>query len=131
MQHSFDAIKDTYKDIKFWSYREAQDLKSSLAKRLPDKIFRGKPTGALNEVNNIFSSELRGYIRGKLDKFTASLYDDYGNLRLIAERGAKALTHPERLGGSGKLLWGTIEKGTTPIKTVGGKIIQKIGEIIK
>lgn len=131
MQHSFDKIKDTYKNVKWWSYDEAQDLKSSLTKRIPESVWRGKPTGAINEVNKIFSDILRKTIRGKMDDYTASLYDDYGNLKIIADRGAAALTHPERLGGSGKLFWGSIEKATTPIKTVGGKILQKLGQSLK
>jgi len=131
LQESFNSIKEDYAKVKFWKHLDAQNLKSDLAKRLPEKTYLGKPTGAVNEVNNMFASELRSRIRQSLPDNIAALYDDYGNLSVISDRGAKALTQPEKLGGSGKLIWGTVSKATTPIKTTGGLIMNKIGNKLK
>ena len=114
------------------TYSDLQDVKSELASAVPDKAYRGKPiAGAYNNVRKMISDEMRNKIYSKVPDTVKQAYLDYGNLKTIADRGASALTKPYVEGGSGKVLGQILKTGTTPIKTIGGKILNKVGKAIK
>jgi len=128
---AFDALADDYKNVLGWTYKTLDGIKSEMSRRLPSKIWRGQEiAGDLNNVRVSFAAQARKTIREKLPKAIRDIYDDYGSLKEIAERGAKALTRGFDAGILG-ITSEAIRIMVTPITTIGGRAIKEVGTIIK
>lgn len=129
-QEAFNALQDDYKDIAQFSLKEAQNVKSSLDEFTPSKVFKGQ------EVANEFrmlQNDMANAIRQKIynsieDVDIKQAYRDYGNLAELQKIGVKAISETGLKGGFGGF-WSTIwDTATTPIKTIGGKTLYKVGD---
>ena len=129
---ALDAVKEDYAKVKEFTYPQLQNLKSELAGKVPVKAYNGKDiSGAVGNIRKMLSDTMREEIYKEVPDKVKKAYLDYGNLGTIVERGANALTKPYMEGGSGKILGAIIRDTTTPLKSIGGKIIKKIGEKLK
>lgn len=132
MLNAFEAVKDDYKHIASWTYETAQDIKATLASHVPEKVWRGKPiAGSYSNVRKIMADVFREKIYSKIAPEVKEAYLDYGNLKQITERGAKALTEAATRGGFGNFASAIIDRLVIPVKTYGGKALQKTGEALK
>jgi hypothetical protein len=125
-QDAFNAIADSYKDVTEWTLKEAQSLKEDLAKFVPEKVYNGKPIA--NELTQL-KADMADAIRQKIYKTLDNKKDylDYGNLKKLEEIGVKAITEKGKLGGFGGFWTGLADAVVTPVKTIGGQVIYKVG----
>lgn len=129
-QTAFEGLMEDYANIKSFTYPEAQTLKSELAEFTPAKVFRGQDVA--NETR-MLQADMANLIRQKTyealkDINVKQKYIDYGNLQELQKLGVKAISDGGLKGGFGGF-WSTLyERGMMPIKTVGGKVIYKIGD---
>jgi hypothetical protein len=130
-----DGLKAVFEDYQKYgrmTYEKADSLKSSLAKKVPQKVWNGKDvTGVTNQIRYEMSNELRDMIAKKLPKQVKEAYYDYGNLKTIIDRGASSLTKAYQEGGFGKVVGQVLKTVETPITTYGGKAIQKTGQLLQ
>src|SRR3990167_1629032 len=129
LKNALDALEEDYKDFVDSELLDAQRIKSSLDKFTPTKMFRGQDVASeLKTLKKGVADAIRGKIYTSLkDKNIKRDYIDYGNLKELEKIGVKAITEGGRLGGFGTF-WTTIyDAATTPIKTVGGKILYRVG----
>lgn len=129
-QNAFNGLVEDYAKIKSFSYKEAQALKSELAQFTPAKVFRGKDVA--NETR-MLQADMAKLIREKTyeklkDINVRQKYIDYGNLQELEKVGVKAISEAGTKGGFGGF-WSTIyDTAMTPVKTIGGKTLYKIGD---
>jgi hypothetical protein len=127
---ALDAVKDDYKAVSDFSLKEAQALKSSLDEFTPSKMFKGKDVA--NELK-VVQHDMANAIRSKTYESLADVnikqkYLDYGNLKELEKVGVKAISEGGLKGGFGGF-WSTMyDQLLTPVKTVGGKMIYKVGD---
>lgn len=130
-----DGLKAVFEDYGRhgkMTIEQADNLKSSLARKLPQKVWNGKDvTGVTNTIRYEMSNELRNLIANKLPKQIKEAYYDYGNLKTIIDRGAASLTKSYQEGGFGKVVGKVLKTVETPITTYGGRAIQKAGKILQ
>ncbi len=129
--NALESLADDYKNVSSWSYKTLDTIKSEMAKRLPSKVWKGQDiAGDLNNVRRILSDKARNVIRKKLPKEITTIYDEYGSLKELSERGAKALTsglNTNLIGLTGEAM----RIATTPITTLGGSAISKAGTAVR
>lgn len=129
-QNAFDSLVEDYAKTKSFTYKEAQQLKSELAQFTPAKVFRNQDVA--NETR-MLQADMAKLIREKTyDKLkdinVRQKYIDYGNLQELQKVGIKAISEAGTKGGFGGF-WSTMyDAAMTPIKTVGGKTLYKIGD---
>lgn len=129
--NAFNSLKDDYKNVSTLSYKKLDQIKSEMSKGLPAKVWQGQDiAGELNNVRKMFSDKAREVIRKELPDNVKRVYDEYGSLVSIMEKGEKSLQRGLDIGVLG-LTSEAIRRGATPITTIGGKAINKAGEIIK
>lgn len=128
--NAITSLEEDYANIKSFSYKDAQKLKSELAQFTPAKIFRGQDVA--NETR-MLQSDMANTIRQKTyDKLkdinVRQKYIDYGNLQELQKVGVKAISDAGTKGGFGGF-WSTVyDTAMTPVKTIGGKVIYHIGD---
>lgn len=127
---AFDAIKGAYKGSKKWTLEEAQKLKEDLAKFTPEKVYKGKPIA--NELKQI-QADMASAIREKIyksfpDKNIKSDYITYGNLKNLEKVGVKAIADSGKKGGWGNFWTSIKDAAVTPVKTVGGQVVYRVGD---
>lgn len=129
-QDAFEALQEDYAKVGQFTLKEAQNIKSSLDEFTPSKVFKGQ------EVANEFrmlQNDMANAIRQKIynsieDVDIKQAYRDYGNLAELQKIGVKAISETGLKGGFGGF-WSTIwDTATTPIKTIGGKVLYKVGD---
>jgi len=129
------SLKEDYKGVSSISFEKAQEIKSQLAKFIPEKAYQGKPIGSsFKEVQNLLADDIRQKTYNVLsDVNIKSDYLDYGNLLKLQEFGQKAMTGAKSKAGFGSFITNLYDTATVPIRTVigqglnkGGKILQKI-----
>jgi hypothetical protein len=129
-QNALDGLLEDYAKIESFSYKQAQKLKSELAQFTPAKVFRGQDVA--NETR-MLQADMAKLIREKTyeklkDINVRQKYIDYGNLQELEKVGVKAISEAGTKGGFGGF-WSTVyDTAMTPIKTIGGKILYKIGD---
>lgn len=129
-QNALDSLKEDYANIANFSFKDAQALKSELAQFTPAKVFRGQDVA--NETRMI-QADMANLIRQKTYEALKDLnikqkYLDYGNLQELQKVGVKAISEGGLKGGFGGF-WSTVyDKAMTPVKTIGGKVLYKIGD---
>ena len=128
-----EVLKEDYKDTPSASYIDAQSIKSSLDKFTPQKIFKGKDVvSGWRQVKNKFANEIRNDIYEVLkDPNIKAQYRDYANLKQLEGIGVKARTGGRFKGGFGTFWSGAWDMATTPIKTIGGRTLYKVGNALE
>lgn len=126
---ALDALKESYKDVGEVPLATLQDFKKGWAARVPQKAYQGKDiAGAFADVKNIVSGLSRKKIYEALGPDVKQAYVDHGNLQSLAEWGQTAMTGSKFKGGTGGWLTALKDTILTPIATVGGHTIYKVGE---
>ena len=127
------ALKEDYKNISKVSFEQAQEIKSQLAKFIPEKAYQGKPIGsAFKEVQNMLADDIRQSTYKILNDINIKAdYLDYGNLLKLQEFGQKAMTGIKARAGFGSFISNIWDKATFPAKTVGGQILNKSGKVLQ
>lgn len=129
--NALDSLKDDYKGVSSLSYKQLDKIKSEMAKGLPAKVWKGQDiAGDINNVRKIFSDKARAIIRKELPDSVKTVYDEYGSLMSIVEKGEKSLQRGLDSGVLG-LTSEAIRTAGTPITTIGGKTISDIGTGVK
>jgi len=127
-QDAFNAVKDAYKTSTKWTLEEAQKLKEDLARFVPEKVYKGKPiANELKQINADMADAIRQKIYNSLGNDVKKSYIDYGNLKKLEEIGVKAITEKGKLGGFGGFWTGLYDAALTPVKTVGGQVLYRVG----
>ncbi len=129
-QVALEALEDDYKDITSFTFKEAQKLKSEIAEFTPAKVFRGQDVA--NE-SRMLQADIANTIRQKTyealkDINVKQKYIDYGNLQELQNVGIKAISEAKLKGGFGGFWSQIYDTAMTPFKTVGGKVIYRIGD---
>lgn len=130
LMDALEAVKEDYKNVPDFSLKDAQSLKSSLDEFTPTKMFRGKDVA--NELK-VVQHDMANAIRSKTYESLADVnikqkYLDYGNLAELEKVGIKAISEGGFKGGFGGFWSSVYDKLLTPVKTVGGKTLYKIGD---
>lgn len=126
-KNALDSISKDYGKLTTISVKRLDEIKSSLASRVPSKAYRGQDiSGSINNVRKILADKARIIVREKLPENVKSIYDDYGSLLSLTKMGEKALksginTNMIGLAGEGMRML------TTPIATLSGTAVSKIG----
>lgn len=122
------SIREDYAGTKVISLDKLQKLKEGWAQFVPEKAYNGKPiAGAFNDVRNIMSGEARQTIYNELGDDVKQAYIDYGNLTGLKEMGKKSMTGQALKGGTGGLISEIFSQAVTPVGTVGGQVLYRIG----
>lgn len=130
MQRALESLDEDYANFSGTDLLKANQIKSSLDKFTPSKIFKGQDVAS--EVK-MLKSDMASAIREKTyasidDVNMKAAYRDYANLKELEKVGIKALTTAGTKGGFGNF-WSTIyDQATTPIKTIGGKVLYRVGD---
>lgn len=129
LQEGLDALKADYADFKSTDLLTANRIKTDLANFTHSKIFQGKEVAsAVKTLQADMASAIREKTYSSLkDLNIRKAYIDYGNLKQLEKVGIKALTEAGTKGGFGGF-WSTVyDAATVPIKTVGGKVLYRVG----
>lgn len=129
-QDAFEALADDYKDVIQYTFKEAQKLKSEIAEFTPAKVFRGQDVA--NEFR-MLKADMADAIRQKTyealkDINVKQKYIDYGNLQELQKVGVRAISEAGTKGGFGGFWTTMYDTLLTPVKTIGGKTLYKIGD---
>lgn len=125
---ALQAIKDDYKGVTTVPMDKFEKFKQGWAEFVPDKAYQGKSiAGAFNDVRNILSGEARQTIYNELGDDVKQAYLDYGNLIGLREMGKKSMTGQALKGGTGGLVSEIFSQAVTPVGTVGGQVLYRLG----
>lgn len=126
---AFAKFTDDYKNVSSISLEKLQAYKEGWAKFIPESTYKGKAIGgSLNEIRNLASQYARHTIYTRLGEGVKQAYIDYGNLQSIMKSGIKSID-PLRSKGAFKQAWElVIDKGVTPIATIGGQILYRTAD---
>lgn len=129
-QNALDSLTEDYAHLKDFTYPQAQALKSELAQFTPAKVFRGQDVA--NETR-MLQADIAKTIREKTydalkDVNIRQKYIDYGNLQELQKVGIKAISDKGLKGGFGGFWSSLYDTAMTPVKTIGGKMLYKIGD---
>lgn len=126
---ALNAIKEDFSGTKAVSVEGLQKLKESWARFVPEKAYNGKPiAGAVNEVRNLMSGEARQTIYNILGDDVKQAYIDYGNLIGLRELGKSSMTGAKLKGGAGSFASEILSQTVTPIATIGGQVVYRLGK---
>lgn len=129
LQDAYEALLEDYKDFADTDLLTANRIKTSLDKFTPTKIFKGKEVASEYKT---LKADLASAIRTKTyeslkEANIKKAYRDYANLQELEKVGIRALTDAGFKGGFGGF-WSTLyDAATTPIKTVGGQVLYRVG----
>jgi hypothetical protein len=127
---AFSAVKSAYKKSSTWTLEQAQKLKEDLAEFIPESAYKGKLIA--NELKSI-KADMADAIRQKIyssfkDKTIKNAYIAYGNLKQLEKVGVKAISDGGKLGGFGNFWTSIYDSAVTPIKTIGGQVLYRVGD---
>jgi len=129
---ALDAVKQDYSGIKAVGLEQLQKYKEGWAKFVPEKAYKGKPIGgAFNDVRNQLADEARQTIYTQLGDDVKQAYFDYGNLLGLQEMGQVAMTGQKLKGGAGSFISELTSQVVTPVATVGGQVVYRLGKGIE
>ncbi len=95
----------------------------------PAQSYQGKDiAGAFTDVKNTVSDLARKEIYKALGADGKQAYIDYGNLKSLAEWGQTAMTGSKFKGGTGSWLTAAKDAVLTPVATIGGHVLYKVGQ---
>jgi hypothetical protein len=130
LQDALEALEEDYKDFVDTDLLKANEIKTSLANFTPSKIFKGQEVASgVKTLQADLASAIREKTYSALkDKNIRKAYIDYGNLKQLEKVGIKALTEGGTKGGFGGF-WTTVyDRALTPVKTIGGKVLYRVGD---
>ena len=127
--NALESFKEDYANVKTVPIKQLQNFKSGWAEHIPEKAYKGEDiAGAANNVKNTLAGISRSKIYSALGPEAKQAYIDWGNLQGIQELGQKAMTGGKMKGGFGSF-WSAIkDMALTPVSTVGGQSIYKVGQ---
>ena len=133
LQEAFEAIQEDYADINDLPLELAQAIKRDLDAFTPAKMFRGKDV--VSEYRTL-AHEMADAIRQKTYDSLADVnikkdYLDWANLKALEEVGVKAISEAKLKGGFGGFWSAMWDMTTTPIKTVGGQVLYRVGNVLE
>lgn len=126
---ALDSFRADYAGVDQVSLAKLQKLKEGWAEFVPEKFYKGQNiAGNAKQVSALLADEARQTIYSVLGPEARQAYFDYGNLKGLAELGKSAMTNQKLKGGSGSFISEILSKGVTPVGTVAGNVIYKVGE---
>ena len=129
--NALESLQDDYKNVSNLSYKRLDKIKSEMAKSLPAKVWKGQDiAGEINNIRKMFSDKARVLIRKELPDNVKRIYDEYGSLLSIVEKGEKSLQRSLDVGILG-LTSEAIRRAGTPLTTIGGKLVSEAGTLTK
>jgi hypothetical protein len=133
MQNALDSLKEDYATKSDWNMLEANKLKSGLDDFTPPKLFKGQDVSStVATLKNEMANTIREKIYSSIDDIDAkSAFRDYANLKELQKVGIKAMTSSTSKGGFGSFWSGLYDHATTPIKTVGGQTLYRVGNFLE
>ena len=130
LKKALNALWQDYKKVGDVSYKQLQKFKEGWAEFVPEKAYKGQSIkDAFNEVRNLASKQARQTIYDKLGDAVKRAYLDYGNLKGLMKMGQREMVKgliPE--GGSFTGIKKMLDTVITPITTVGGQVVYKVGK---
>lgn len=130
--NALQSFKDDYAGINSVSLEKLQKLKEGWAEFIPEKAYRGENiSGAANQVRKLMANESRQTIYSQLGDDVKQAYFDYGNLQGLKKLGQTSMTGQKLKGGTGGLVSEIFSQAITPIGTVGGQAVYKLGKGIE
>lgn len=127
---ALDSFKEDYSKTKTATLDQLQKFKEGWAKFIPEKAYKGKPIGgAANDVKDTLADIARQKIYGALGPEVKQAYFDHGNLQSLQELGQQAMTGGKLKGGFGNFWSGVKDMALTPVATIGGQSVYKVGEV--
>lgn len=133
LKTALDAFKLDHKKVGEISFEQLQRFKEGWAKFLPDKVYKGKPiASSFREIQNMAAQLARNKIYNAVDDISIkAAYFDYGNLKNLEKLGQSALTGQKLKGGFGGFISGSLDMVLTPIASIGGLTLYKVGKGIE
>jgi len=129
---ALQSVKDDYKGIQTVDLSKLQELKEGWAQFVPQKYYNGKDiAGATGEVNALLADQARNTIYDALGKDVKQAYFDYGNLKGLQELGKTAMTGQKLKGGAGSFITELLSEAVTPVATVAGQTLYRVGKGIE
>ena len=130
--NGLESIKEDYAGVGEVSLEKLQQLKEGWAKFVPQKAYKGEDiASAVNDVRNTLAGSAREKIYSSVSPDVKQAYIDYGNLKEIMDMGQKAMTGKGAgiKGEFSSAIWNTVkDMVVTPVKTLGGKTVYKVGD---
>lgn len=129
LREALNAIREDYTGVQTIDLAKLQKLKESWADFVPEKFYKGQNiAGNVRQVQALLADEARQTIYNTLGKDVKQAYLDYGNLIGIQEMGQAAMTGQKLKGGAGSFLSEILSEVVTPVGTVGGQVIYRLGK---
>jgi hypothetical protein len=130
--NALQSFKDDYAGINSVSLEKLQKLKEGWAEFIPEKAYRGENiSGAANQVRKLLANESRQTIYSQLGDDVRQAYFDYGNLQGLKKMGQVAMTGQKLKGGAGSFISEILSEAVTPVATVGGQAVYRVGKGIE
>ena len=130
--NALDSVREDYSGTTAISLKKLQQLKEGWTEFVPEKFYKGENiAGAAKQVNALLSKEARQTIYKELGDDVKQAYLDYGNLQGLTKMGQVSMTGSKLKGGTGGLVSEILSQTITPIGTIGGQGIYKIGKGIE
>lgn len=126
---ALNSFKEDYAGMNTISLAKLQKLKEGWAEFVPEKFYKGQNiAGNARQVSALLADEARKTIYDVLGPEVKQAYFDYGNLMNLSQMGQTAMTGQKLKGGTGGFISELGSRAVTPIGTVGGNVIYKIGQ---
>lgn len=126
---ALDSFRADYAGTSQVSLAKLQQLKEGWAEFVPEKFYKGQNiAGNAKQVSALLADEARQTIYNVLGPEAKTAYFDYGNLKALAELGKSEMTNQKLKGGSGSLISDLISRAVTPIGTLGGQVVYRLGQ---
>lgn len=123
-----EALREVYKGKK-GTMEDLQKFKEGWAEFVPEKFYKGKNiAGSFGDVKARSADKARQNIYDALGPEVREAYIDYGNLKALEKLGQQAMTGGRLKGGFGGF-WSAIkDMALTPIATVSGRTVYRVGQ---
>jgi len=130
--NALNSFKDDYAGTKAISLEKLQKLKEGWAEFVPEKFYKGENiAGNAKQVQALLADEARQTIYSQLGDDVKQAYFDYGNLQGLKKMGVVSMTGQKLKGGTGGFVSELFSQAVTPVGTVGGQAIYKLGKGIE
>lgn len=133
LQTALDSLKEDYRGHDVWSLDTAQALKRDLDTFTPKKIFRGQDVASeMRTLQHAMADGIRQHTYKSLSDVNIKKdYLDWANLHQLEQVGVKAISEAKLKGGFGGFWSGMWDMATTPLKTVGGQVLYRVGNTVE
>jgi len=130
--NALNSVRDDYAGTNAVSLEKLQKLKEGWAEFIPEKFYKGENiAGSAKQVNGLLAEEARQTIYNTLGDDVKQAYLDYGNLLGLQKMGQVSMTGQKLKGGTGGLVSEIFSQSVTPIGTVAGQGVYKLGKGIE